>query len=221
MNLKIVVGDAPGIDTAVQKYLAERCYQNVTVYAARKVRSNVGSWSVVMIEGNYVDRDIAMSKVAGWLLAFWDGKSPGTGNNISRFAPDMRRVFYSGINIYSGTKGLGGALTNPTEISHRKGSIKKHYPITFRERRFPDSETAYRKFKTGTDSDYELMVEILVEKLRQYPILVNKISARGGIEWLSRCQHTVNGRSRWEGIGANSKFITCLIDAYKVVMAES
>ncbi|MGK7944825.1 MAG: ATP-dependent RecD-like DNA helicase, partial [Microcystaceae cyanobacterium] len=38
----------------------------------------------------------------------------------------------SPINISSRTQGLGGALTNPTELARRQGNISQSYPVSFR-----------------------------------------------------------------------------------------
>lgn len=64
-NAKIIVGDAPGADTAIQKYLANLGYKNVKVYTADpEVRNNVGKWEVEKIgaDGLTDDRDIRLQK---------------------------------------------------------------------------------------------------------------------------------------------------------------
>ena len=127
------------------------------------------------------------------------------------------------INIWSGSKqmkGLGAALTNPTELSFQKGNIKNHYPISFRGVQFVDAEAAYQQFKTGDlEADKKLMTEIIVVKLTEYPRLFEKIRDNGGVAWLEKCAHLVVHNQRWEGVGRKSNFICCLIDAY--VEAES
>ena len=50
---KILIGDAPGADTRVQDYLADKGYSNVVVYTTDpQVRNNVGNWPVKTISGN-------------------------------------------------------------------------------------------------------------------------------------------------------------------------
>lgn len=64
-NAKVIVGDAPGADTAIQKYLNDLNYKNVKVYTADpKVRNNVGKWEVEKIgaDGLTDDRDIRLQK---------------------------------------------------------------------------------------------------------------------------------------------------------------
>jgi hypothetical protein len=128
------------------------------------------------------------------------------------------------VNIYSGSKDeLAASLTNPTELSYRKGNIKKHYPVEFKGRRYRDAEAAF--WKHAGDLSFEeqqrLCTEIILAKLRQYPELVKAIDKRGGIAWLRKCDHFTGARSktfkRWEGRGEESAFIRCLIAAYKRV----
>ncbi len=126
-----------------------------------------------------------------------------------------------GINIFSGSKecnGLGAALTNPTALALRKGTLRSAYPVTVRGRTFKDSEAAYQTLKRESDRMSfaelkELMVEVLICKLEQYPRLVTAIDRRGGVAWLESCRHVVNG-GRWEGNGVESAFIGCLIKAF-------
>lgn len=124
------------------------------------------------------------------------------------------------INIWSGSNvPLGAALTNPTELSFRKGKIKYHYPVEFRGQLFPDAEAAYQHHKTGDlEEDMAVMTKIIVAKLQQHPKLFNAIAQNGGVKWLERCSHQVGVKgSRWEGVGRNSNFIYCLIRAYLIV----
>jgi hypothetical protein len=129
----------------------------------------------------------------------------------------------NGINIWSGCKemkGLGAALTNPTELSYLKRSVKNLYPVTFRGSVFADAEEAYQAFKSNhLKHDMQLMIEILTAKLFQYPTLFNAIANNGGVAWLEKCQHIVTGNpgSRWEGVGRKSNFILCLIGAFELV----
>ena len=136
-----------------------------------------------------------------------------------------------GVNIYSGSRelhGLAAALTNPTELSRRKGSIRQHYPVRFDDDHFPDAEAAYQAHKLRPDGSVksfdelqETMVRMLVAKLQQHPRLVATITRHGGSAWLHTCRHVVNARStsfkRWEGIGVHAPFLRCLMQAYAMV----
>lgn len=99
-NNHILIGDAPGIDTEVQKYLAKHNYRNVTVYTISKDKPRSywddGSlgWGIKNIEGEeQVDKDIAMSKDAHTGFAvILDKGSQATRNNIDRMNKDGKDV---------------------------------------------------------------------------------------------------------------------------------
>ena len=87
----VILGDAPGIDSNVQKYLFENNYRKVTVYyAGETIRNNIGKWEVKQIvSGNnlkgrelFTLKDIEMAKDADFGFMIWDGNSKGTKNNI-------------------------------------------------------------------------------------------------------------------------------------------
>ena len=112
------------------------------------------------------------------------------------------------------------ALTNPTERARRKGRLARSYPVVDKTGKvWPDSEAAYKAFKTGdTPHDERVMVRIIAAKLQQHHELVTRISGRGGVTFLERCDHLVGVKnSRWEGRGRESRFIRCLIAAYEGV----
>lgn len=128
----------------------------------------------------------------------------------------------NGWNIYSGSMdgdGIAAALTNPTELSFRRGAIRHKYPVTFRGQSWPDAEEAYQAAKgPGIDRD-DVMVEIICQKLLLYPHLAGAIRAMGGTPFLRKCRHETGARSasarRWEGVGESSRFIRNLIAAYE------
>jgi hypothetical protein len=89
-GLQIVVGDANGADKAMQSYLKDEGYQNVTVYCAGSdCRNNVGSWITKNIEVDpalkgrafYTQKDKAMAQAADLGFVLWDGKSNGSITN--------------------------------------------------------------------------------------------------------------------------------------------
>lgn len=91
----VVVGDAAGVDKAVQKVLADHKYQSVNVYASNgTVRNNIGDWAVVAIQVSddvkgfnfYAAKDKAMAKAADIGFMIWNGKSRGTFENIINLA---------------------------------------------------------------------------------------------------------------------------------------
>ena len=87
----VLVGDADGIDSSVQKFLNERNYKNVTIYASKGIaRNNYGDWKIenVVVDSNvtgfdfYVQKDLEMAKDSDIGFMIWNGKSKGTFNNM-------------------------------------------------------------------------------------------------------------------------------------------
>ena len=116
---------------------------------------------------------------------------------------------------------IRAVFTNPTEIALWKKNLKHHYPIIFRGVRYADAEYAYKAFCKSSSDRYELCIEIIAEKLKQYPILIQTIAMSGGEAWIKRCSHHVFDKSiYWEGDGLKSGFIRCLLAAYKIVRRE-
>lgn len=90
-RLTIVAGDANGADKAMQSYLHELEYPDVTIYFVGAVpRNNVGRWATrnVAVDGKltgrefYAQKDREMAKVADFGFVLWDGKSPGSVQNM-------------------------------------------------------------------------------------------------------------------------------------------
>jgi len=87
----VLVGDADGIDKAVQVYLSSLRYDNVIVYASNgKARNNIGNWPVEAVPVSadvrgfdfYAMKDKAMAADADYGFMIWNGKSRGTLSNI-------------------------------------------------------------------------------------------------------------------------------------------
>jgi hypothetical protein len=94
-NLRVVVGDANGVDKAVQKHLADEAYRNVLVFCSGNApRNNLGHWQTNAIPAAtgrkdfqyFAVKDRAMAETADYALMVWDGKSAGTILNILRMA---------------------------------------------------------------------------------------------------------------------------------------
>lgn len=101
-NFQIIIGDAKGVDSLVQKYLSEENFQNVIVYyAGNKVRNNLGNWPTKNISNNstkkgrdmYTLKDIQMANDADYGLMIWDGESKGTLANIKEMQAKNKRFF--------------------------------------------------------------------------------------------------------------------------------
>ncbi len=98
---QVVVGDASGIDKAVQTHLASRHYRKVVVYCSGDhPRNNVGGWPLraVAAHGHKRDRrfysikDRAMAEHATHGLMVWDGDSVGTLQNVLRMVKKGKPV---------------------------------------------------------------------------------------------------------------------------------
>ncbi|MFZ1425313.1 MAG: hypothetical protein WAS21_00930 [Geminicoccaceae bacterium] len=89
----VVVGDAHGVDKAVQQHFHAASYDKVTVFCSGdRTRHNVGGWPTrqITVPGQcqgfsfYAAKDRAMACEADLGLMIWDGKSPGTVLNVLR-----------------------------------------------------------------------------------------------------------------------------------------
>ena len=98
----MLVGDANGADRIVQQYLADRQYQNVTVYCSgNRCRNNVGQWTTIAIapppgvHGGfdfYAAKDREMATHATHGLMLWDGESRGTLTNVKNLVRNNKPV---------------------------------------------------------------------------------------------------------------------------------
>lgn len=100
-RLPVIVGDANGVDKAVQRYLRSKRYDLVEVFCAGdRCRNNLGGWPVRTIQANgktknfsfYATKDRAMAEEASYGLMIWDGKSIGTLMNIARLVRQGKTV---------------------------------------------------------------------------------------------------------------------------------
>lgn len=89
-NYTILVGDANGVDKAVQIFCAQQKYRNVEVYVSQgKARNNIGNWNVNYVQVSkslkgfdfYAAKDYEMAKDADYGFMIWNGISKGTLNN--------------------------------------------------------------------------------------------------------------------------------------------
>jgi hypothetical protein len=90
-NHTVLIGDAYGVDKAVQQYFAKHNYQKVIVYfSGEKVRNNIGNRQTKQIsnpenltgKARYQLKDKAMADDCDFGIMFWDGKSKGTKHNM-------------------------------------------------------------------------------------------------------------------------------------------
>lgn len=103
--LPVVIGDAHGVDAAVQRFLADCGVRHVTVFCSGSgPRHNIGEWPIRHIEADgpygtrawHTAKDREMSRLAGAGFVIWDGTSRGSRANIDRLCERGRYtvVFY-------------------------------------------------------------------------------------------------------------------------------
>jgi hypothetical protein len=100
---RIIVGDAPGLDTAVQEYLAKRDYRKVTVYGTDYTRENKGGWREKISDGSKYEegssewhavKDRAMQNDAyeGLAVVLENGGAGATRKNVEALVSQNKNV---------------------------------------------------------------------------------------------------------------------------------
>lgn len=88
---RFAVGDARGVDTAVQRQLFNGHAKGVKIYCSGgSPRNNVGNWSVQKVRSShprgtrefFTAKDVQMAKDADQGLMVWDSRSTGTLSNV-------------------------------------------------------------------------------------------------------------------------------------------
>lgn len=130
----VVLGDANGADKALQIFLAENSYANVTIFCAGDIcRNNVGKWPTRMIDvprsfkGRefYAQKDKAMADAADYGLVLWDSKSKGSLNNaVELLRQDKTVALYLSENqSFKTLKTLDDLSVLLNQIGHRSDNI--------------------------------------------------------------------------------------------------
>lgn len=109
----IFVGDADGIDAAVQNYFKQQNYFELTVYSIydvpRVIKSEKFNKKQINVNNDssservrQQEKDAAMTKDSHYSFVIWDGKSTGSFNNICRAMEQSKPVlvFYTRINDF-------------------------------------------------------------------------------------------------------------------------
>lgn len=113
----------------------------------------------------------------------------------------------------------------PTPLKDNTGrwySSAEHMYQTWKTGQFDIK--GYRKSGSKVKADIEkiklnsirVMIRVMTAKFEQHPEIQWLITGKGGVEWLEKCHHYVNGKDRhWECIdGKRGAFMNCLIQAY-------
>lgn len=88
-KFKIIIGDANGIDKAVQKFLHTQSYPNVEIYyTGLQPRNNIAVWSSKRLNTrkyptlhDFIERDKKLAQDCDYGFMIWDCKSHGTLRN--------------------------------------------------------------------------------------------------------------------------------------------
>lgn len=100
-GLDVVVGDADGADSAIQKCLHELGAKKVTVYCTGEMaRNNLGKWQVRNVRSSakagtrayYTAKDLEMARDSDYGLMIWDSKSTGTLSNVLELLRHNRKT---------------------------------------------------------------------------------------------------------------------------------
>jgi putative RNA 2'-phosphotransferase len=161
----IIIGDAFGVDKAVQEYLASINYHNVTIYASDgKVRNNVGNWHIVATQSAvksgydfYKQKDIVMTNDCDYGFMVWDGKSRGTKNNIIRIVENSKVC-----EVYLQSNEGEYAVTNSEQLDEllytaHKINVSKYMALILRHKPYVAGVTLD---ENGWTDIYDLMEKI-------------------------------------------------------------
>ena len=127
-NIAVLVGDAKGVDTLIQKYFSKTSYDNVTIcsiYDTPRNRTSARFKTITVDAAKSIKserkrqeiKDEYMTLNSTYSFVIWDGKSKGSFNNINRALEQKKllKVFYTKESRY----------LNHSEIT--KENIKKIY----------------------------------------------------------------------------------------------
>lgn len=67
---KFVIGDAIGADTMVQIYLSQYDDVDLTIYCVHPIKKISDKFEYIVFEGNYLERDIFLTKISSKDIAF-------------------------------------------------------------------------------------------------------------------------------------------------------
>lgn len=120
-GMQVVVGDANGADTSIQKELLRLRAEKVIVFCADdKPRNNVGQWPVERVRASaapgtrafFTAKDVEMASRADFGLMLWDAASTGTLSNVLQLLARQRKcvVFVNKQRSFVNVKEKGDIL---------------------------------------------------------------------------------------------------------------
>ena len=117
-----------------------------------------------------------------------------------------------------------------SEFAKKLTNVGNNIGLIYKGKQYVNSEHAYQTWKSGEFNQegynlkggkvrggkigdtFNIMIDILTEKLKQHPDLIKGINERGGLDYISKSTHNVIGDNFWESTGQN-KFIEALYQA--------
>lgn len=154
-DFDVLVGDADGADTAIQRHLLESNSSRTTVYCSGAIpRNNLGSWPTHQVQTSatpgtrafFTAKDIEMAKAAEFGLMIWDSKSTGTLSNVIEL-------------LSRGRKSV--VFVNKDKVFRNVGSVEQLSDLTGRM-----SEPAFK----AADEKIKLSARIESLRARQQPM---------------------------------------------------
>lgn len=131
-GVEILVGDAKGIDTAIQNYCKRLGYSNVTVYSIYsvprykvpdfKAKHIIVNSELKTVRERQTVKDAAMTADCDYSLVIWDGKSKGSYQNMIRAINSEKqvKVFLQPENRYLKDFELVAHLVNEKHIAKKE-----------------------------------------------------------------------------------------------------
>ncbi len=140
LNYHIIVGDANGVDAAIQLYLSQNKFDNVTVYCTGNTpRNNINQWPVFKVLSKFTEgsrafftaKDLQMALDADYGFMVWDTKSTGTLKNTIELLKQKKKavVFINKDHSYktiSNVTDLEALLKLMSENAAQKAEKKIH-----------------------------------------------------------------------------------------------
>jgi hypothetical protein len=181
---------------------------------------------VVGLEGTYKQVEKTGTKGVSLFFAGTYEKALAITDKVENTPKEIKENEVVGENIASNGSDFAKKLTN---VGNKVG-------LTYKGGQYINSEHAYQTWKSGefNQAGYDLkggkvrggklgdtfaiMTDILTQKLKQHPELVQGIDERGGLAYIEQSTHNVIGDKFWESVGQN-KFIEALTKAYENILS--
>ena len=201
----------------------------VKIYELQTARnSDKLAGSIVGLEATYVAIENTGTKGVSLFFAGSYEKALAITEKVESTPEEAEENEVVGENISSKGSDFAKKLTN---VNNKVG-------LTYKGGQYVNSEHAYQTWKSGefNQTGYDLkggkvrggklgdtfaiMTDILTEKLKQHPELMQGINERGGLAYIEQSTHDVIGDKFWESSGEN-KFIEALAKAYENVESSN